>query len=175
MFVFCFLYFKRYSYLSWKVIFNDNFLLQTVSNIKREKSIITSHVPITQEETGLSSPLDKDSIPNRELKHSKFRTQCKQSIIFQTEPRVLCTFILKKKTHTTFERVQSKMKPIYFLKLLNSNKSLTSTCSLNWTHIFIMSLWLPLSPTSLTFTLINHQSKKLTEPSITEGKLRFNA
>lgn len=68
-------------------------------------------------------------------------------------------FYLKKKTHTTFERVQSKMKPIYFLKLLNSNKSLTSTCSLNWTHIFIMSLWLPLSPTSLTFTFITSLGK----------------
>lgn len=60
-----------------------------------------------QEETALSSPLDKHSIPNREPKKwlaSKLRTQCKQSIIFQTEPRVFMYFyFFKKNAHNIWK------------------------------------------------------------------------
>lgn len=46
-------------------------------------------------------------------------------------------FFLFSKTLTIFEGVLNRMKYIYFQKLLNSNKILTLTCSLNWTHMFI--------------------------------------
>ena len=89
---------------------------------------------------------ERPRLPSRQPEHFNHELK-KQLIIFEVQNPMQIIHCFSDRTkgfssafiflNITVAGVQSRMKPIYFLKLPKSNKTLTPTCSLNWTHSFI--------------------------------------